>query len=66
MFERSAQFPGTAPNLVIDLPSVEEALRNVEADGGTTVTERMAVGDMGLTSYITDTEGNLIGLWETT
>ncbi len=65
MFERSADFPGKAPNLVIDVPSVDEALRTVEAAGGKTVTEKMPVGDMGFTGYFTDTEGNLIGLWET-
>jgi hypothetical protein len=30
MFERSAEFPGKAPNIVIDVPSVDEALRKVE------------------------------------
>ncbi|GAA1449491.1 hypothetical protein GCM10009641_79800 [Mycobacterium cookii] len=65
MFERSADFPGKAPNLVIDVASVDDALRKVEAAGGKTVTEKMAVGDMGFTGYFTDTEGNLIGLWET-
>ena len=64
MFERSAEFPGKAPNVVIDVPSVDEALRSVEAHGGTVVTERMPVGEMGFTGYFTDTEGNLIGLWE--
>jgi predicted enzyme related to lactoylglutathione lyase len=24
----------------------------------------MAVGDMGFAAYFTDTEGNLMGLWE--
>lgn len=65
MFERSAEFPGKAPNIVIDVPSVDEALRKVEAAGGKTVTEKMPVGDMGFTGYFTDTEGNLMGLWET-
>ncbi len=64
MFERSADFPGKALNLVIDVPNVDEALRKVEAAGGKTVTEKMPVGDMGFTGYFTDTEGNLIGLWE--
>jgi predicted enzyme related to lactoylglutathione lyase len=64
MFERSDQFPGKGPNIVIDVPSVEAALRDVESHGGTVVTERMPVGDMGFTGYFTDTEGNLIGLWE--
>lgn len=65
MFERSAGFPGKAPTLVIDVPSVDEALHKVEAAGGKPVTEKMPVGDMGFTGYFTDTEGNLMGLWET-
>lgn len=28
------------------------------------MTEKTAVGDMGCTGYVTDTEGNLVGLWE--
>ncbi len=64
MFARSAEFPSTGPNLVIDVPSVDEALRKVEAAGGKTVTEKTPVGDMGFTGYFTDTEGNVIGLWE--
>ncbi len=65
MFERTAEFPGTAPNLVIDVPSIDEALKTIEAAGGTTVSARMAVGDMGFAAYFSDTEGNLLGLWET-
>ena len=64
MFERSAEFPAKAPTIVIDVPSVDEALRKVEAAGGKTATEKMPVGDMGFAGYFTDTEGNLIGLWE--
>jgi predicted enzyme related to lactoylglutathione lyase len=65
MFERSEQFPGKAPNLVIDVDSVDDALAKVAQAGGTVVAPKMAVGDMGFTGYFTDTEGNLIGLWET-
>ncbi len=65
MFKRSEEFPGKSPNIVIDVPSIDEALRKVEAAGGKTVTEKMPVGDMGFAGYFTDTEGNLIGLWET-
>ncbi|PVG82815.1 glyoxalase [Nocardioides gansuensis] len=64
MFERSEQFPGKAPNIVIDVPSVEDALKRVVEAGGAVVTERMPVGDMGFAGYFTDTEGNLVGLWE--
>ena len=65
MFERSEQFPGKAPNIVIDVPSVDEALHKVEAAGGKPAGEKMAVGDMGFAGYFTDTEGNFVGLWET-
>ena len=64
MFERSPQFPGKAPNLVIDVASIDDALRQVKEAGGAVVGERMAVGDMGFAGYFTDTEGNLVGLWE--
>jgi uncharacterized protein len=65
MFERSPEFPGKGPNIVIDVPSVDEALRKVEAAGGKIASEKLPVGDMGFAGYFTDTEGNLIGLWET-
>jgi predicted enzyme related to lactoylglutathione lyase len=55
----------TAPNIVIDVDNIEDALRAVGDAGGSTVRERMPVGDMGFAAYFTDTEGNLIGLWET-
>ena len=64
LFERSDQFPGKAPNIVIDVPSIDEAFRKVEAAGGQPASERMQVGDAGFAGYFTDTEGNLIGLWE--
>ena len=65
LFERSEQFPGKGPNLVIDVPSVDEALAQVAAAGGSVVGEKIAVGDMGFAGYFTDTEGNLLGVWET-
>ena len=64
LFERSEQFPGKAPNLVIDVADVDDALKQVSAAGGDVVSGRMAIGDMGFAGYFTDTEGNLIGLWE--
>ncbi len=64
MFQRSEQFPGKGPTVVIDVPSVDDALRSVEAAGGKVASEKMQVGDMGFAGYFTDTEGNLIGVWE--
>ena len=65
MFERSDDFPGKTPTIVIDVPDVDEALRKVEGAGGKVVTQKMPVGDMGFAAYFTDTEGNLMGLWQT-
>ena len=56
--------PYTGVNLVIDVDNIEDALRAVTEAGGTTVSERMAVGDMGFAAYFRDTEGNLLGVWE--
>lgn len=65
MFERSDEFPGRSPTLVIDVPSIDEALAQVVEAGGAVAQEKLAVGDMGFAAYFTDTEGNLMGLWET-
>ncbi len=64
MFERSDEFAAKSPTVVIDVPSIEESLRSIEAAGGKTVGEKMAVGDMGFAAYFTDPEGNIMGLWE--
>ena len=64
MFGRSPEFPGKGPTIVIDVDSIDDALRRVEAAGGKPASEKMPVGEMGFAGYFTDTEGNLIGLWE--
>ncbi len=56
--------PFTAPNLVIDVESIEAAFEAINSAGGTAVSDRQPVGEMGFAAYFTDPEGNLIGLWE--
>jgi uncharacterized protein len=63
MFERTPRL--ATPVLVLDVPDIDAALAAVEVAGGSTVTGREPVGDMGFAAYATDTEGNLVGLWET-
>jgi predicted enzyme related to lactoylglutathione lyase len=63
MMQREGDYQ--TPNLVVDVENLEDALKAVNEAGGTTVSEREAVGDMGFTAYFKDTEGNLVGLWET-
>jgi predicted enzyme related to lactoylglutathione lyase len=57
--------PFMAPNIVIDVDNLEDTLKAVNDAGGTTVSERQPVGEMGFVAYFRDTEGNLVGLWET-
>jgi predicted enzyme related to lactoylglutathione lyase len=55
---------GEQPVIVINVSSVDEYLKKVEKAGGKTVMPKVQVGEMGLYARVTDTEGNVIGLWE--
>jgi uncharacterized protein len=63
MFSREVS-PSTGPLVVVDVPSIDDALRRIGELGGETVLGRRPVGDMGFSAYAKDTEGNVIGLWE--
>lgn len=54
-----------APRIVIQVDSIDESLKKVEAEGGTTLRPRAEMPGMGAYAYFKDTEGNMIGLWET-
>jgi predicted enzyme related to lactoylglutathione lyase len=54
-----------APVLTIDVAAIDEALAEIEAGGGTTVTPRTPIPGMGAYAYFRDPEGNVLGLWET-
>jgi len=56
---------GEHPVIVIDVPSVEEHIKKVESAGGKTVMPVMKIGDFGLYARVSDTEGNVIGIWQT-
>jgi uncharacterized protein len=60
--KRSAEI--TTPQVTINVPSVDEYIRKVEAAGGRLVKAKQQIGEMGYYAYVTDTEGNLLGLWE--
>lgn len=52
------------PVIVINVDSVDDYLKKIEAGGGTLVDAKMEVPGMGYAGYFRDTEGNIIGLWE--
>jgi uncharacterized protein len=64
MFVRDERL--TSPVITIDVDGIDDALKQIEAEGGTTVTPRTAIPGMGAFAYFKDPEGNVLGLWETT
>jgi predicted enzyme related to lactoylglutathione lyase len=51
--------------VTIDVDDIDAALTKVGELGGKVVRAKMSVGDMGFAAYFTDSEGNLLGLWQT-
>jgi predicted enzyme related to lactoylglutathione lyase len=64
LVRRSDEVP--VPVLTVDVDSIDQALKQVQAAGGRVVRERTEIPGMGAYAYFTDTEGNTVGLWETT
>ena len=59
------QPPIVAPVITIQVASIEESAKKIQAAGGSLVREKQAVGDMGFSAYFKDSEGNVLGLWQT-
>jgi predicted enzyme related to lactoylglutathione lyase len=62
MTQRAA--PNEATIVVVDVEDIEAALAEVEKAGGSTVSGKQAVGEMGFAAYFKDVEGNTVGLWQ--
>ena len=62
MFQRAE--PLNRPVITINVDDMQAALAKVAEHGGAAVGEPMDVGDMGTAGYFTDSEGNLMGLWQ--
>jgi len=62
MFTREE--PLRSPVITIDVDDIDAALDRIGSLGGTTVVPKQPVMDMGFTAYFTDSEGNLMGLWQ--
>ena len=56
--------PVLHPIVTLSVDNVDSALATIESLGGKAVVGRTPVGAMGFTGYAKDTEGNVIGLWE--
>jgi uncharacterized protein len=53
-----------SPVLMIEVDGIDDALKGIEASGGSTVTPRTTIEGMGAFAYFKDSEGNVLGLWE--
>ncbi|MFH5822623.1 VOC family protein [Georgenia sp. AZ-5] len=56
--------PWKTPVITVDVDDIDAALAKVNELGGKTVMEKQPVGEMGFTAYFTDSEGNLMGMWQ--
>jgi hypothetical protein len=59
------QEPVSGPVVVINVDDIDAALRQVQQLGGQVLRPATAVGEMGYSAYVVDTEGNTVGLWQT-
>ena len=48
----------------IDVPSVDDYVTKITANGGTNVLPKMAIPGVGWLAYCKDTEGNIVGLMQ--
>ena len=63
MLQRGRAISG--PVITIDVENIDKTLEGIEKLGGATVVAKQTVGSMGFSAYFTDSEGNLMELWET-
>ena len=52
------------PSVTINVPSIDEYMEKAKAAGGNVVKSKELIDGMGYYAYISDTEGNVLGLWE--
>ncbi len=55
----------STPVITIGVDAIDDALKKVEAGGGRVVQPRTEIPGMGAFAYFKDSEGNVLGLWET-
>jgi uncharacterized protein len=62
MMQREA--PVATPVLTLGVDDIDASIVAIEKNGGSAVGEKLPVGDMGFAAYFKDSEGNLMGLWQ--
>jgi uncharacterized protein len=55
----------TSPVITIEVDGIDDTLKKIEAGGGSTVQARTEMPGIGAFAYFKDSEGNVMGLFET-
>ena len=63
LMQRSPDTPVSVITIGVD--AIDDALKKIEAGGGSVVQPRTEIPGMGAFAYFKDTEDNVVGLWET-
>jgi len=53
-----------APSVTVTVDDIDKTLQKVKKTGGKAIIEKQKVGEMGWSAYVQDSEGNVIGLWQ--
>jgi uncharacterized protein len=64
LFQRPKEAPN--PAIYVGVDSIDETLKKVTSAGGKVVTPNTPIPGMGAYARVADTEGNIIGLFQTT
>ena len=62
LYKRTSTNPH--PSVVMDVDSIDDYLKKIEAAGGKVIKEKQEMAGMGYYASFADTEGNTLGLWE--
>jgi predicted enzyme related to lactoylglutathione lyase len=53
-----------APIFAVQVKSIDDKVKDIEKAGGKVVTPKMDMMGMGFYAYVSDPDGNVLGLWE--
>jgi len=66
LLKRGGPWTLKTPTVAVVVPDLVKAIQKIKTAGGSVLMKPTKVGDMGLYSYVQDTEGNTIGVWQNT
>jgi len=61
---KKGQMPANDVTVTIGVADIDASMANIKKLGGKPLGKKMPVGDMGFSAYFQDTEGNVVGLWQ--